>query len=459
MSVTTTSSGFDRLRSELTGSVYRAGDPAAAAECSGNNLAFPYSATVVAARTAEDVAAAVRYAAAEGLPVTAQATGHGLVGPIEDAVLVSTRSMAGVTVDADAGVARVEPGVRWDRLQAAAEPAGLAGLMGSSSDVGVVGYTLGGGHSPVFGRRYGYAADRVRCFDLVTADGTAHHVDPDHDPELFWAVRGGQGNFGIVTALEFDLVRETIVHGGSVFFPMTAAPDLLHTFAGWSATLPERTTASIALMRMPGMPTVPEPLRGQAVVQLRFSHLGDAEEAERLLAPMRALATPILDGVQTLPTTGLDAIHLDPTDPLPFVYRGTYLNEFPAAAVDAVLAAAGPDATTPLLMVEMRCLGGALARPPAHPNAVAGRSAGWSLFGLAVPIPEIAEMIPQALQDLHALARPWDAHETMVNFAGTGLSPAEMLDCYPADTRRRLLDVKHAVDPANAFRLGCAIAG
>lgn len=160
-----------------------------------------------------------------------------------------------------------------------------------------------------------------------------------------------------------------------------------------------------------------------------------------------------------LPTTGLDAIHLDPTEPLPFVYRGTYLRELPAAAVDAVLAAAGPDATTPLLMVELRRLGGALARPPVHPNAVAGRSAGYSLLGLGVPMPEIAAMIPQALRDLHALAGPWDAHETMVNFAGTGLSAPEMLDCYPAGIRRRLLDVKHAVDPATTFRLGCAIAG
>lgn len=459
MSVTTTSSGFDRLRSELTGSAYRPDEAAAAAECSGNNLAFPYSATVVAARTADDVAAAVRYAAAEGLPVTAQATGHGLVGPIEDAVLISTKAMTGVTIDADAGVARVQPGVRWARLQAAAEPAGLTGLMGSSSDVGVVGYTLGGGQSPAFGRRYGFAADRVRSFDLVTADGTTRHVDPDHDTELFWAVRGGQGNFGSVTELEFDLVRESAVYGGSLFFPIAAAPELLHTFAGWSATLPEQTTASIALMRMPPLPELPEPLRGRAVVQLRFSHLGDADEAERLLAPLRALAVPILDGVQMLPTTGLDAIHLDPTEPLPFVYRGTYLRELPAAAVDAVLAAAGPDATTPLLMVELRRLGGALGRPPVHPNAVAGRSAGYSLFGLGVPMPEIAAMIPQALRDLHALAGPWDAHETMVNFAGTGLSAPEMLDCYPADIRRRLLDVKHAVDPATTFRLGCAIAG
>ncbi|MBV9919933.1 MAG: FAD-dependent oxidoreductase, partial [Pseudonocardia sp.] len=238
MSVPTDTTRLSRLREELTGAAFSPDDPAVAEEAVGNCLSFPYSATVVAAQTADDVVAAVRYAADGGQPVAVQATGHGLAGPIEDAVLVSTRAMTDLEVDPERKVARLQPGVRWAQVQAAAAPHGLAGVCGSYSQIGVAGFNLGGGLSPVFGRRHGFGADQVRAFDLVTADGSLHRVDPDTDPDLFWAVRGGKSNFGIVTSLEIDLVAEASVYGGGLFFPMSAAPALLPAFAEWSATLP-----------------------------------------------------------------------------------------------------------------------------------------------------------------------------------------------------------------------------
>jgi FAD/FMN-containing dehydrogenase len=434
--------------------VFSPDDPAAAAEIAGANLSFPYSATVVAAQTTDDVVAAVRYAANEDLPVAVQATGHGLTEPIEGAVLVSTRAMTDLAVDPDTRVVRVQPGVRWAQVQAAAAPHGLAGVSGSYSQVGVVGFTVGGGQSPVFGRRYGFGADQVRALDLVTAEGELRRVDPDSEPDLFWAVRGGKGNFGIVTSLEIDLVPEASVYGGGIFFPMAAAPALLPRFAEWSADLPDETSTSVSLMRLPPLPDLPEPLRGQAVVHLRFSHLGDPDEAEGHLAPMRDVADPILDNVRLLPVTSLDAIHMDPTDPLPYWYRGTTLRELPPAAVDALLGAAGPDATTPLLMVEVRRLGGALAREPRHPNAVPARDAAYLLFALGLLMPGIADQVPGAAEAVIGALGAWDTGQSVPNFTGCQLTPDQMLASYPAAQRERLRAVKRAVDPGDVFRFG-----
>jgi FAD/FMN-containing dehydrogenase len=454
MSVPTDTTRLSRLREELTGAAFSPDDPAATEEATGDCLTFPYSATVVAAQNADDVVAAVRYAADAGLPVAVQATGHGLAEPIEDAVLVSTRAMTDLEVDPERKVARLQPGVRWAQVQAAAAPHGLAGVCGSYSQVGVVGFSVGGGHSPVFGRRYGFGADQVRAFDLVTADGGLRRVDPDTDPDLFWAVRGGKSNFGIVTSLEIDLVAEPSVYGGGIFFPMSAAPALLPAFAEWSTNLPEETSTSISLLRLPPLPDLPEPLRGQAVVHLRFSHLGDPDDAERHLAPMRAVADPILDNVRLLPVTGLDEIHMDPTDPLPFWYSGTSLRELPSGAVDALLEVAGPDTTTPVLMVEVRRLGGAQDREPRHANAVPARGAAYNFFALGLLMPEIADVVPGATDAVIGALGPWDTGEAVPNFAGCRLSPEQVLSTYPAAHRERLRSVKRAVDPDNVFRFG-----
>jgi FAD binding domain len=459
MSVSTGYTRFDSFREKLAGTAFAPNDPAAAEEAAGDNLSFGYDATVVAAQTADDVVAAVRYATEEGLPVAVQATGHGLAEPIEDAVLVSTRAMTDLVVDPDTRVARVQPGVRWAQVQAAAAPHGLAGVCGSYSQVGVVGFSVGGGHSPVFGRRYGFGADQVRAFDLVTAEGNLRHVDPDSDRDLFWAVRGGKGNFGIVTSLEIDLVAESSVYGGGLFFPMAVAPALLPAFAEWSAGLPEETSTSVSLMRLPPLPDLPDPLRGQAVVHLRFSHLGDPDEGERHLAPMRAVAHPILDNIRLLPATGLDAIHMDPTDPLPFWYRGTSLRALPPDAVDALLAAAGPDATTPLLMVEVRRLGGAQDRDPRRANAVPARGAAYNFFALGLLMPEIAELVPAATDAVIGALGPWDTGESVPTFTGCKLTPDQVLDSYPAAYRNRLRAVKRAVDPGSVFRFGNPIGG
>lgn len=420
---------------------------AGVAEAAGFNTAVVHRPDlVVAARAVADVAAAVAHARRTGTRVAVQATGHGAARPLEGGVLVSTRAMQGVSVDPVARTARVAAGVRWRAVIDAAAPYGLAPLSGSSSGVGAVGYTLGGGMGHL-GRRHGFSADHVRRVELVTADGRIRSVTADSDPELFWAVRGGQARFGIVTELEIDLVPVPEYAGGALFFTGAAVERVLRAFPDWSRSLPEEVSTSVALLRMPPVDAVPPPLRGTVSLALRFGLAGPASRAASLLAPVRALAEPVLDTVGPMPYAAVDAIHMDPTEPMPAVTRGALLAELPDDAVTALLAVAGPGVETPLAMAELRLMGGALARPAAVPNAVAGREGAWSLMAVAPAPPPLADVAPAVTAGVVAALGPWSTATSLLNFVGAG--DAEL--AWTPEVRERLDRLQREVDPDNTF--------
>lgn len=449
---------IDDLALRVEGPVLSGDDPRTPAEVAVFNTTHtPRPAVVVGATCAADVAAAVRWATERGRAVAVQSTGHGLLSDLAGTVLISTRRMSAVSVDPVTRTARVGAGVRWAQVIEAAAPFGLAPLNGSSSQVGVIGYTLGGGLGPM-ARRYGFAADHVRRVQLVTADGEVREIDAASDPELFWALRGGKGNFGIVTELEFELVPVAGLYGGGIFFPGAAAADLLHTYRTWVETLPEETTTSVALLRLPPLPELPEPLRGQFVVHLRFAHLGPADEGAALLAPMRAVVPPVMDMVADMPYAAVDSIHMDPTDPMPVWERGATLRELPAEAVDELLATAGPDVEVPLIMVEVRHLGGAVGRPAAVPNAVAGRGAAFTVFALGPMAGPLVETMPAITQSVVDRMAPWAARGSLLNFLGWA-GPDRVRRLWDDADRARLLTVKRRVDPANLFCTGHALVG
>ena len=443
-----TSRTHERLARHVAGAVFDGRGPAAAAEAAGFNTAVTHRpAVVVAASGAADVAAAVRYANDEGLPVAVQATGHGASAPAEGSVFVSTRRMQGVRVDPAARVARVQAGVRWRSVIDAAVPHGLAPLSGSSSGVGVVGYTLGGGMGHL-ARRHGFAADHVRSVELVTADGAIRTVTAASDAELFWAIRGGQGRFGIASALEFDLVPVPRFFGGALFFVGPAIEDVLHAFATWAPTMPEEVTTSVALLRLPPLEAVAPPLRGVVSLALRFGFTGSPERGEALLAPMRRVAPPVLDSVGPMSYAAVDRIHMDPTEPMPAVARGGLLHSMPTALVDTLLGFAGPDVEVPLAAVEVRLMGGALSRPPAIANAVAGREGAFSLSVVAPAPPPLAETARTVTAQVVDALEPWSPGTSLVNFAGHG---DEQRRAWTPETLDRLRHVKQAVDPRNLF--------
>jgi hypothetical protein len=263
-------------------------------------------------------------------------------------------------------------------------------------------------------------------------------------------VRGGKGNLGIVTEIEFDLMPVARFYGGGIFFPAAAAREVLHAWRTWAPTLPDDASTSVALLQLPPDPALPEPLRGQYAVHVRFTHLGTAVEGETLLAPMRAVAEPLLDAVGEMPYAAIDAVHMDPPQPLPFADRGATLASLPAEAVDALLGVAGPDAGSPLAIVELRLLGGAIARAPRVPNAVGGRDAAFSLFAIGVLAGPPAAAVPGSLYGVAAAVEPW-VSGALVNFPAGG-------DPWNGPDRDRLEEIVVRHDPAGTFATNLALA-
>lgn len=453
MNTSITSQPTDRvslgtLMSEVSGPVLTPTDEGYATELGGFNLiAAPAADLVVGATSAHDVALAVRYARANGFRVGARATGHGL--PIEGrgTVVVTTSRLNSIIVDPVARTARVGAGVRWRDVVAATAPHGLTGVVGSSSSVGVVGYTLGGGLSPL-GRRFGWAADHVRSIELVTADGVVRSVDASAGSDLFWAILGGRDGFGIVTAIEFELFDLPTVYGGGIFFAGSAARDVLHAWREWAPTLPEEAGTSVAVLRLPPDPDLPAPLQGQLAVHVRYTHTGDPAAAAALLAPMRSAGPILLENVDILPTAALDAVHMDPAGPMPSAERGVLLGEFPAAAVEALLEVAGPQVPSPPAIVEVRLLGGRLRRPQRVPNAVAGRHGAYSVIAIGVPAGPLADQVGPRLQAVVDALAPWRCG-ALLNFCG--LRAADRAGLWGPDERLRLETIRRRHDPAGVL--------
>ena len=419
-------------------------------------LAMPFNtavtstpAAVAEARGAEDVAEAVRSAAAAGLPVAVQATGHGIAGTLDGALLVHTGGLDECAVHPD-GWARVGAGVRWQQVLDTAAPYGLAGLAGSAPGVGVVGYTTGGGIGPV-SHTFGYAYDLVRAVELVTGDGELRRVEPGH--ELFAAVRGGKGAVGIVTAMEFDLVEQREVYGGALWFDGAAAADVLAAWRTWSQALPEQATTSIALMQLPPLPAVPPPLAGKLTVSVRYVWTGSAADGQELLRPLRAVAEPIADTVTTLPYASIGAVHSDPVDPMPTHEETDMLRSLPAEAVDALLGVAGPGSGSPQVMVELRQLGGALARPPAEPDMLCHRAEAYNLTVIGVLVPPVADAVPAHGAAVRTAMAPWATGGAEPNFAA-GSGADRLARSYDPPTLARLTALADKYDPARVLRVG-----
>src|SRR4051794_751044 len=450
----------DILRRQVAGPVFEPSDAGYDAEIAAWNLSTTHRPPiVVGAACADDVAVAVRFAIKHQLSVAVQATGHGASFPVSDGILITTKRMTHVSVDVQRGVARVDAGAKWAHVVEATAPYGLAPLLGSTSDVGAIGYTLGGGMGPL-GRKYGFAADRVRSLDIVTGDGKLRTISADSEPGLFWGLRGGKGNFGVVTAMEIDLVLQPRIYGGAIFYDAADAATVLHAWRDWVETVPEEMTSSLALLRLPDAEFVPEPLRGKLTLHVRIAYTGEACNGEKLVEPLRAVATPMIDMVRDMPFTESDSIHMDPVDPMPGWHDGRLLGSFPSEAVDALLTTAGPGVDVPLIFAEIRHMGGALARQPLVPNSVAGRNGAFSLFVLGPGVPGVVEAVQAAgARVIEALA-PWHTTGRLFNFLGTtDDDSAAVTSAFTADAAVRLLELKDRFDPHNIFRHGHALKG
>jgi FAD/FMN-containing dehydrogenase len=441
------------LRSRLTGDLARPGEPGYALATPWNVAVAVSPRAVVAAADASDVVEVVRFAGDHGLRVAVQRTGHGAVAVGgEDVLLVHTGRLDAVHVDPAARRARVGAGAIWQQVLDAAAPHGLAPLVGSAPGVGVAGFLTGGGVGP-FVRTFGVSSDHVTAFEVVTGDGRLLRATPDENPEVFWGLRGGKGTLGIVCAVEIELLELREIQGGALYFDGADARAVLHAWSSWSRDLPEHANTSIALLQLPPLPQVPPPLAGRLTVAVRFTSTADAAAAVSLLAPLRAVADPIIDTVATMPYAAIGAVHADPVDPMPTHEDAALLRELPLEAVDALLAAAGPGSGSPQLVVELRLLGGAYARPAEHPSAFCQRDAAYSLLVIGALAPEIAAIVPGHAAGVVGALEPWATGGLLPNFA-----PAATADrvarSYDEDTRTWLAALADRHDPAGVLRIG-----
>jgi FAD/FMN-containing dehydrogenase len=407
--------------------------------------------------SAEDIAKAVRFAAENDLRVSGQGTGHGAValGSLEGTIMIKTERMRGIEVDPDAQTARVEAGVLVLELSEAAGAHGLSSLPGSSPDVGVIGYSLGGGLSWL-GRRYGFACNRVRAIELVSADGEPRTVDAENDPDLFWALRGGGGGYAIVTALQLDLVPIADIYAGALVFPAEVGAEAARTYRDWTEGVSEDVTSVVRFITPPPIPDVPEPIRGRPLLTIDGACIGDQAKGEATIAPLREIGETIMDTFGQIPAEGLCRIHMDPENPVPGMGHHQILRELPDEAIEAFAGLAGPAAQSPLLLAELRHAGGALGREDPNGGALSHLDAAFVMFGIGMPMTaELGQAIEAHLDRFDEAMEPWAAEGGYFNFAER---PCDADAILPPEVCERLGQVKRRYDPDNLIVSNHAVA-
>jgi FAD/FMN-containing dehydrogenase len=422
-----------------------------------NILVDQQPAGIALPQSADEVSDVVRSAAAEGKRVAAQCTGHNAepLGSLANTVLLRTAGLGGVEIDADAGKARVGAGALWGDVIPRASELGLAALHGSAPNVGIAGYTLGGGLS-FYVRKHGLACNRVTAMDLVVAGGEQIRVDAKNEPDLFWAVRGGGGSFGVVTALEFDLLRLPEIFAGALLFPAEQAREVLRGWLDWTAGMPEEMTSVGRLMNFPPIPEVPEPVRGKSFAVLEVIYCGDPADGPELVAPLRELGNVGMDTVQAQPPAGIAELHMDPPAPVPYTTESLLTHDLPASAIDSLAEAIGPGSGAQLASVELRHGGGALSRSPQNAGALATLPGSFVAAGVGfVPVPEAMAPNRAWLGAFKAALEPYDAGRYF-NFVEQTF---DITKIFPPDVLVRLREVKQRYDPENLFHSNHPVTG
>ena len=404
-----------------------------------------------------DVIRTVDLARSEGLPLAVRGGGHSIPGfsTVDGGIVLDLSLMKGIQVDPARRRVTAQAGATWKDLDAETQQFGLAVTGGLVSSTGIAGFTTGGGIGWLM-RKYGLAADNMVGADVVTADGQYVHASADENPELFWGLRGGGGNFGVVTSFEFQLHEVGPVLSGIVFYPAEEAEQVLNGFRAAAASAPDELTAMVNLLIAPPVPFLPESAHGKPIVAVIGCYTGDLEEGEAATAPFRSLGTVIADVFAANPYAGWQQA-LDPLYPrgVHNYFRSVFLRAADDASVRVLLDsfAALPSAMT---QIHLHHLGGAVGRVPAEATAFALRDQEFIVNVVArTPTAEgFADVVEWARGVTSALGPDVTAYVNFTGEANTALVRAS----YPADTYRRLVELKNEYDPTNLFRLNQNIA-
>lgn len=418
------------------------------------NLAIDHLPEVaVEAACVEDVREAVRWASSHRLSLTVQTTGHGQPRACRSGVLLLMGRLNSVEIDRAEGSARIGGGAVWGDVVGPAFENGLAPISGSSPGVGVVGYLVGGGFG-LMSRKHGLAIDTLRSAKVVLADGSLVETSARENSELFWAIRGGGGAFGVVVEVEVGLVPHPHVFGGNVMFDSRHARTVLEAWAAWTKTVADEVSSALCLVTFPPVPFVPDFLQGRSMVVFAACVASAQKDAEKALDPIRSLPGAEFDSFRWMPYTESASVFNDPVDPLPAMGNGVLLREFDGPGIETFLDAVGPLPESPNLMVQVRHLGGAIGRLSPEESAMGDRrKAQYLLYWLGVPMgPHSPEQI--AAHACHGIAamRPWSLGGAPLNWVGEGDVPPQTIESvYDPATLDRLIGLKRAIDPANLF--------
>jgi FAD/FMN-containing dehydrogenase len=444
------------LRSHIRGQVILPSNPQYDRTRQAWNLSVNQRpALIVIAQCAEDVSQAVRFARRQGLGIAVQSGGHGVVLPANDALLVVTNQLRQLRLDAESQTAWVGAGLKWGMVLEKAQEVGLAPLLGSSPDVGVVGYTLGGGMGWL-ARKYGLAADSVISIELVTAGGEIIQASQEQSSDLFWGLRGGGGSFGVVTGMQIRLYPVTTVYGGNLVYPAELAREVIARYRDWIASAPDELTSSFVFMNFPPLPAVPEFLRGQSVVIVRGCYAGPIEQGEALLQSWRDWKKPLIDDFKAMPFSQVATISNDPEDPSPGLSSGAWLRELSDEAIDVLVRyAVSVNGSSPLVAIEIRHAGGKIAKVDPQFNAFGNRDAALSLQMIGMtPTPEAYHQVGRYVEQFKRELGPYLTGGVYINFLEGEEARRRTRDAYLPETYRRLKTLKAKYDPQNVFRFG-----
>lgn len=445
------------LRQHFTGGLYLPGDPGYNFERLGWDRTIESRPALVAtAAHATDIQAAIVAAREYDLPLAVQATGHGTVVATDGALLLKTSPMAEVEIDPLRRTARVGPGALWHQVNAVAAEFGLAALAGRCATVGVTGYTLGGG-TGWLSRKYGYAADSVLRAEVVTADGRTVTASADENPDLFWALRGGGGNFGVVTALEFRLYPVAQVFAGMSLYPLDRAFETLAAYRQWAFEEPDESNSAVMLIRMPGHPSVPQPLRGKRLLAIRAFYIGAEAQGRQLMSPLlEAAGPPLLSGFGMKSFPEASAVTNGPDAP-PMAARQyvELFHEVPDDAIHAMIAAGGEEHDSPFAFVELRHWGGAMAKLGPGTGPAGARDVPFSVMAVAPYMSEERALVDAQINDFATRMEPYATGGSFLNLQ---TNHTRTRSAFTAANYGRLVQVKRAWDSSNFFRFNHNIA-
>jgi len=455
MTFADTTTSIRQLQEQVTGRVITPEDDGYDQTRRGFNLTIDHHpALILVAENAQDIAAGIRFAADNASAIAGiaiQSTGHGQHMAADGALLIVTSRMKDVHINADTRIARIEAGVIWEQVVNAAAPHGLAPLLGSSPHVGVVGYSLGGGIGWL-ARKYGLAADSIRSIDLVTLDGELRHTSATENSDLFWGLRGGKGNFGVVTDMEIELFPVAKLYGGDIAYPGEAAADALRFFRSWTSEAPDELTSSIAVMKLPNLPEVPEPMRGKNLVIVRAAYVGAAEDGAALIQKWLDWRIPMSNSFHEMPFSEIATISKDPTEPVSTHYSNELLNQLSDDAIDVIVRTM-TNSASPLLITELRHASGAIARVDKNASAIGNRDAQFymTMAGFA-PTLEAKDNVMVAIRQYKAELHPFLGGGVYLNFLLGEEAERRAKDAYSPESYARLLALKAKYDPKNLLR-------